>query len=54
MVGCDVKDWIICDQFGITIPCSTTYFQEVGACLLVKVATKGSIRDKKDSEKLDF
>ena len=42
------------DQFGITIPCSATYFLEVGACFSLKVATKGSIRDKKDSEELDF
>ena len=45
---------IFFDQFGIIIPCSCTYFLEVGACLSLKVATKGSIRDEKDSEKLYF
>ena len=41
------------DQFGITIPCSTTYFLEVGARLSLKVATKGSLRGKK-TEKFRF
>ena len=35
------------DQFGISIPCSATYFLEVGADVSLKVATKGSIRGKK-------
>ena len=30
------------DQFGITIPCLATYFQEVAARLSLKVAMKGS------------
>ena len=46
MEECDLKSWIIFDQFGITIPCLATYFVEVGARLSLKVATKGSIRDK--------
>ena len=44
---CDQNDWYVLDQFGITIPCSTTYFLEVGARLSLKVATKGSLRGKK-------
>ena len=35
------------DQFGTSIPCSATYFLEVGAGVLWKVATKGSLRVKK-------
>ena len=34
-------------QFGITIPCLTTYFLKVGAGVSMKVATKGSLRGKK-------
>ena len=44
---CDLKFWIIFNQFGITIPCSDTYFLEVGARISLKVATKVSIRRKK-------
>ena len=47
MEKCDQNDWYVLDQFGITIPCSTTYFLEVGARLSLKVATKGSLRGKK-------
>ena len=34
-------------QIYITIPCSATYFLEVGARVSLKVATKGSFRGKK-------
>ena len=37
---CDLKVWNVFDQFGITIPCSATYFLEVGARVLLKVAAK--------------
>ena len=51
---CDQKFWNIFDQFAITIPCSDTCFLEVGARLSLKVATKGSIRGKKNSENLEM
>ena len=35
------------ENYTFTMPCSATYFQEVGARVLFKVATKGSPRDKK-------
>ena len=34
-------------QFGISIPCSATYFLEVGAQVSFKEATKGSLKVKK-------
>ena len=34
-------------KFGFTILCSATYFQEVGAHVSLKVATKRSLRTKK-------
>ena len=34
-------------QYGITFPCSATYFLQVGAGVVLKVATKGSVRGKK-------
>ena len=34
------KDWSICHRFGIAIPCSVTYFLEVGAYASLKVAPK--------------
>ena len=40
------KVWDVFDQFGITIPCSSTYFLEVGARVSLKVATKGSLGGK--------
>ena len=43
----DLKAGNVFDQFGITIPCSATYFLEVGARVSLKVASKGSIRRKK-------
>ena len=39
--------WNVFDQFSITIPCSATYFLEVGAHVSLKVATRGSLRGKK-------
>ena len=42
----DQKVRNVFDQFGITIPCSATFFPEVGACVSLKVATKGSVRGK--------
>ena len=41
-VECDKKVRNNFDQCGTTIPCSATYFLEVGARVLLKVATKGS------------
>ena len=51
---CDQKVWNVFDQFDITIPCSDTYFLEVGARVSLQVVTKGSIRGKKTPENLDF
>ena len=50
----DQKVWNFFDQFGITRPCSATYFVEVGACVSLKVVTKGSIRGKKYCDNLNF
>ena len=50
---CDQKFWNIFYQFSINIPCSATYFLEVGVRLSLKVANKGCIRGKKNSENLD-
>ena len=36
------------------MPCSATYFLEVGGRVSFKVATKGSFRGKKDSKKIGF
>ena len=44
---CNQNVWNVFYQFGITIPCSATYFLEAGARVLLKVATKGSVRGKK-------
>ena len=51
---CDKKVWNVFDQFGITIPCSDTYFLEVGTRVLLKLVTKGFIRGKKNSGNLDL
>ena len=51
---CDPNVWNIFNQFGITIPCSATYFLEVGARVSLKVATKGSLRGKKSAKKISF
>ena len=47
------KDLNFFYQLGITIPCSATYFLEVGARVSLKVATKRPVRGKK-TENLDF
>ena len=44
----DQKVWNVFDQFGIAIPCPTTYFLEVGARVSLKVANKGSNRGKEN------
>ena len=54
MEDCDQKVWNVFNQFDITIHCSVTYFLEVGGCVLLKVATKASPRNKKNFENLDF
>ena len=54
MEACELKVWNVFDQLDITIPCSATYFLEVGACVLLKVATNVSAGGKKNSENLDF
>ena len=46
-VECDQNFRYNFDQCGITMHCSTTYFLEVGARVLLKVATKWSITTKK-------
>ena len=46
----DQKVGNVFDQFGIAIPCLATYFLKVSARLSLKVATKGSIRGRKNSE----
>ena len=52
--GCDQKVGNVFDPFGIYIPCSATCFLEVGARVSLRVATKQSIRGKKNSENLHF
>ena len=54
MEKCDQKVWNVFDIFGITIPCSATYFLEACACVSLKIATKGSIRGKWNSKNLHF
>ena len=54
MEECNQKVWNVFNQFDITIPCSATYFLEVGARVSCKIATKGSPRGKKNSENLEF
>ena len=51
---CNQKVGNVFDQFGIAIPCSATYFLEVSVRFSLKVATKQSIRGKKNSQNLDF
>ena len=46
MEECDQKISNVFDQFGITMPCSATYFLEVGARVSLKLATKGFLRGK--------
>ena len=44
---CNQKVWKIFDQFDVTILCLPTYFLKIGLHVLLKVATKGSLRGKK-------
>ena len=46
MEKCDQKDRNVLDQFGISIPCSATFFLQVGAHASLKVTTKESFRGK--------
>ena len=43
---CDQKVWNVFHQFDINIPCSATYFRDVGACISWKVATIESPRGR--------
>ena len=52
--GCDQKVGNFFDPFGISIPCSATCFLELGARVSLRVATKQSIRGKKNFENLHF
>ena len=54
MEECDQKVCNVSGQLGITIPCPSIYFLEVEARVLLKVATKVSPKDKKNSENSDF
>ena len=54
MEECYENVWNPFNQFDITIPCSATYFLEVGACVSLKVASKRSAKVKKNSENLHF
>ena len=47
MEECDRKIRNLSDKFGVTIPCSLTYFLKVGAPVSLKVATKGYFRGEK-------
>ena len=40
-----------CDRFSISIPCSVTYFLEVGARVSLKVVTRESFRNKKQKRR---
>ena len=51
---CYQNVWNVYDQFGITIPCSATYFMEVGSYVSLKMAIKVFLRAKKNSKNLDF
>ena len=51
---CEQKVSNVFDQFGITIPCSVTYFLEVGALLSLRVATKESIKGKATIKRLIY
>ena len=47
MEECDQKIRNFSDKFGVTIPCSLTYFLKAGAPVSLKVATKGYFRGEK-------
>ena len=44
---CDQNVLNSCGQFALPFPCSATYFLEVGADVVLTLATKGSVRGKK-------
>ena len=54
MEECDQRVWNAFKQFDIIITCWPGYLPQVGTRVSLKVATKGSPRGKKKSEKLDF
>ena len=45
--NCGQKHWSVCNRFGIIIPSSGAYFLEVGACVLLKAATKIFLKVKR-------
>ena len=47
MEECGWKYWFASDKFAISIPCVAPYFLEVGARVLLKVATKLFLEVKK-------
>ena len=46
--------WSVFDESDIFIPCSDTYFLEVGARVWLKVVGKDSFRGKEKYQNLDF
>ena len=50
MEQCNQKIWNVFNQFDITVPCSATYFLEVGVRVLLNVAAKESPWGKNYSE----
>ena len=54
MEECNQNIWNVFNQFDITIPCSATYFLEVGVRVSLNVAAKGSPWGKNYSEIWDF
>ena len=49
---CDPKYRSFGNRFGIIIPCSATYFLEVGACVLWKASQQSFFRGKRKLLKL--
>ena len=47
MKECDQKDGSVFNKFSIIIPCSATYFLEVGARVSLKVTAKKFFRGKR-------
>ena len=43
----DQKPWNVFHQFGVGKPCSTTYFLEGGALVLLKLPTEGFLSEKR-------
>ena len=48
MEKCDQEDWSVSDKSGVFTTCSATYHLEVGWLVSLKVATKASLRSKKN------